>query len=131
MDTRADRDLVAGIKRIAETLPPAPSHMLWINWAPKAPRADMAYSVEDNIYIALYGIWKDAEGEAEASTWAVNRMKELAPISTGIQLADENLGERPARFLADSNLARLDRLRAAHDPSGRFHAYLKNDTGSP
>ena len=124
-------DLVAGIKRIAETLPPAPSHMLWMNWAPKAPRADMAYSVEDNIYVALYGIWKDAEGEAEASTWAVNRMKELAPISTGIQLADENLGERPARFLADSNLARLERLRAAHDPSGRFHAYMTNDTGSP
>ena len=63
-------DLVAGVKRIAETLPPAPSHMLWMNWAPKAPRADMAYSVEDNIYVALYGIWKDAENDAGASTWA-------------------------------------------------------------
>jgi len=58
--------------------------MLWMNWAPKAPRTDMAYSVEDNIYIALYGIWQDTAGEAEASTWAVSRMKELAPISSGI-----------------------------------------------
>ena len=123
-------DLLRGIKRIAETLPPAPSHMLWMNWAPKAPRADMAYSVEDNVYIALYGLWKDAQGEAAASTWAVSRMKELAPISTGIQLADENLGERPARFLADPNLARLDRLRAAHDPSARFHPYITIPSGN-
>jgi hypothetical protein len=48
----------------------------------------------------------------------------LAPLAKGIQLADENLGERPARFMADSNLARLDRLRATHDPTGRFHAYM-------
>ena len=48
----------------------------------------------------------------------------LAPFATGIQLADENLGARPARFMADANLARLDRLRAAHDPAGRFHSYM-------
>jgi hypothetical protein len=116
-------DIIPGIKRIAETLPPAPSHMLWMNWAPKAKRADMAYSVEDNIYIALYGVWKGEQPNAPAATWAVDRMTEMAPLSTGIQLADENLAARPARFLADANLARLDRLRAANDPAGRFHSY--------
>jgi FAD/FMN-containing dehydrogenase len=116
-------ELLPGLKRIAETLPPAPSHMLWMNWAPPPKRPDMAYSMEDDIYIALYGIWKDAQAEAAASTWAVSRMKDLAPLATGVQLADENLGERPARFMADANLARLDRLRAANDPAGRFHPY--------
>jgi FAD/FMN-containing dehydrogenase len=122
-------ELLPGLMRIAETLPPAPSHMLWMNWAPKAARPDMGYSLEDNIYIALYGIWKDAPGEAAASTWAVNRMAEMAPLATGIQLADENLGRRPAPFMADANLARLDRLRAARDPSGRFHPYMNRLSG--
>ena len=122
-------ELLPGLKRIAETLPPAPSHMLWMNWAPKAARPDMAYSLEDNVYIALYGIWKDAHGEAAASTWAVSRMTEMAPLATGIQLADENLGQRAAPFMADANLARLDRLCAAHDPSGRFHPYMDRTSG--
>ena len=122
-------DLLPGLKRIAETLPPAPSHMLWMNWAPKTTRPDMAYSMEDDIYIALYGIWKDKEGDAAASTWAVSRMRELAPLAKGVQLADENLGERPAPFLADANLARLDRLRATHDPAGRFHPYIGRPSG--
>ena len=116
-------DLAPGLRRIAETLPPAPSHMLWMNWAPPAKRTDMAYSLEDDIYIALYGIWKDAQREAAASTWAVNRMAEMAPLAKGVQLADENLGQRPAPFMADANLARLDQVRAQRDPSRRFHDY--------
>jgi FAD/FMN-containing dehydrogenase len=124
MWTHAPYDhLLPGLRRIADTLPPAPSHMLWMNWAPPSTRPDMAFSLEDVIYIALYGIWKDAPGEAAASTWAVDRMLEMAPLAKGVQLADENLGQRAAPFMADANLARLDRLRAAHDPSGRFHDY--------
>jgi hypothetical protein len=45
-------------------------------------------------------------------------------MSVGVQLADENLGKRPARFLSDANMARLDQLRATHDPAGRFHSYM-------
>ena len=50
-------------------------------------------------------------------------MTDLAPHASGIQLADENLGARPARFMAEANLARLDQLRARLDPAGRFHTY--------
>jgi FAD/FMN-containing dehydrogenase len=116
--------LLPGIKRIAETLPPAPSHMMWMNWAPPKTRNDMAYSMEDKVYIALYGIWKDAKRDAGASSWALGHMTDMAPLSSGVQLADENLGERSARFMADANLARLDQVRAAHDPDGRFHHYM-------
>ena len=43
---------------------------------------------------------------------------------TGIQLADENLGLRPARFATDSNMTRLDEIRARYDPDGRFHPWM-------
>lgn len=121
-------DLLAGLHRIAETMPPAPSHMLWMNWQPGATpqpeRPEMAYSVEDDTYIALYGVWADpAEDEANVA-WATERMRELEPFASGIQLADENLGNRTARFLSDAHLRRLEQLRAKYDPDGRFHSWM-------
>ena len=122
-------DLLPGIRRIAETMPPAPSHMLWMNWgqgeAQAGPaRPDMAYSVEDDTYIALYAIWQDAAGDAACVDWATGHMRDMAPLASGIQLADENLGRRPARFVSEEHLARLDRIRAERDPDGRFHPWM-------
>jgi FAD/FMN-containing dehydrogenase len=117
-------ELLPGLRRIAETMPGAPSHMLWMNWGPSPVRPEMAYSVEDDTYIALYGVWRDpAEDEANAA-WATERMREMEPLASGIQLADENLGRRPARFVSEENLARLDEVRAAHDPDGLFHPWM-------
>ena len=48
----------------------------------------------------------------------------MADLASGIQLADENLGERPARFATDEAMARLDRVRAAYDPDGRFYSWM-------
>jgi hypothetical protein len=56
--------------------------------------------------------------------WPVQQMGRLEPLSRGIQLADENLVARPARFLSDENAERLESLRAQHDPEGRFLSYL-------
>ena len=117
-------ELLPGLRRIAETLPGAPSHMLWMNWGPSPPRPEMAYSVEDETYIALYGVWGDpAEDEANAA-WPTERMREMEQLASGIQLADENLGQRPARFAAEANMARLDAVRAAYDPDGLFHPWM-------
>jgi FAD/FMN-containing dehydrogenase len=117
-------ELLPGLRRIAETMPAAPSHMLWMNWGPSPPRPEMAYSVEDDTYIALYGVWQDPSGDAANVAWATERMREMDHLASGIQLADENLGERPARFASDANMARLDELRARHDPEGLFHPWM-------
>jgi len=120
--------LLPGLRQIAETMPEAPSHMLWMNWGPGStpapPRPDMAYSVEDDTYIALYGVWQDAEHDAANIAWATERMREMEALATGIQLADENLALRPARFLSEAHMSRLDELRAIHDPQGRFHPWM-------
>ncbi len=117
-------DLLPGLRRIAQTLPAAPSHMLWMNWAPPETRPDMAYSLDDQTYIALYGVWNQDADAPTASRWAIDNMTAMTSLSTGVQLADENLGARPAKFVADANLARLDALRAEHDPEGRFHPWM-------
>jgi len=119
--------LLPGLRRIAETLPEEPSHMLWMNWHPERSgpaRADMAYSVEDETYIALYGVWRDAADDQANVAWPRDRMRELEPLASGIQLADENLGERPARFVSDAHMARLDDVRRVYDPDGLFHPWM-------
>jgi hypothetical protein len=84
----------------------------------------MAYSVEDDTYIAVYGVWQDPSADEANVAWAADRMREMEHLASGLQLADENLGERPARFMTDEHMARLDRLRAVHDPEGRFHTWM-------
>jgi len=49
----------------------------------------MAYSVEDDIYIALYGGWKEAADDATFESWATERVREIEHLSSGIQLADD------------------------------------------
>ncbi len=125
-------DLLPGLRRIAETLPLAPSHMLWMNWQPGATpqpeRPDMAYSVEDDTYIALYGVWQDPVEDEQNVAWATERMREMQSLASGIQLADENLGNRPARFVGQTQMQRLDELRVKYDPDGRFHSWMGRPT---
>ncbi|MTD52623.1 FAD-binding protein [Amycolatopsis sp. RM579] len=118
-------ELLPGIRKIAETLPPYPSAMMWNHWGGDASsRPPMAFSVEDETYLAVYGVWNDPADDERYATWPEERMREMAHLSTGIQLADENLGRRPARFVSDENLARLDEIRARYDPAGRFHSWM-------
>lgn len=120
-------DLMPGLKSIAATIKDAPTHMLWMNWAPDnagvPERPDMAFSVEDKTYIAAYGVWEDEANDADLAIWATDRMKEMEHLSTGIQLADENLANRTARFLSDENYSRYDQIRAAYDPDMVFQSW--------
>jgi FAD/FMN-containing dehydrogenase len=84
----------------------------------------MAFSLEDETYVALYGVWADAADDERFADWATWRMTELEPLASGIQLADENLGRRPAPFLAPENLERLEAIRARYDPEGRFCSWM-------
>ncbi|MEO1657008.1 MAG: FAD-binding oxidoreductase [Pseudomonadota bacterium] len=122
-------DLLPGLNNIMDTMPPAPSHSLWLNWQPPANRPDMAFSLEAKRYLAVYGEWHRQEDDERYSGWATDCMKKMQVHAIGIQLADENLGNRPAKFMADENLIRLDAIRAKHDPSRLFHEWMGSIDG--
>jgi FAD/FMN-containing dehydrogenase len=96
----------------------------WMLWGPPQPLADMAFSMQDNLYIALYSVWESEAEDAAHQAWVTDHMRELEPLASGIQLADENLGARPFRFLADENFRRLQIIRSKRDPNGMFHSYM-------
>lgn len=87
--------LLPGLERIAETLPAAPSHALWMNWSPPSDRPEMAYSMEDNTFLSLYSVWKDARDDATFATWPVERMRDMEHLASGCQLADAPPGSSP------------------------------------
>jgi FAD/FMN-containing dehydrogenase len=117
-------DLLPGLSKIAATMPPAPSYMAWLNWAPRTSRPDMAFSLEDDFYIALFGAWQHKQDDNRYASWAGDRMREMQHLASGCQLADENLGQRPARFVSAENLLRLDQIRSKRDPDNRFHTFM-------
>ena len=129
MWTRAHIDeLIPHIKQIAESLPPPPAHLLWLNWHPPVRSTDMVFSKEDNIYIALYGSWRSILDTPKYENWATNWMQKMAHLSTGIQLADENLHKRTAQFLSEENLQKLERVRQERDPHRLFNAWHSHPT---
>lgn len=122
--------LLPAVRRIADTQPPHPSHVLWLNWNGPVQRPDMAFSMERRTYLALYcGLGKGTDESAHHS-WATEHMKALEPWSRGIQLADENLARRPWPFVSDAHLARLDRVRTKYDPQGIFHPWMGRVDGA-
>jgi hypothetical protein len=95
MFTSASADeLLSGIRKIIETMPPHPSHFILTGWKPSADRADMAYGLEDEIYLALYTVWQDPADDERCRDWGASNMAAMSRLSTGIALADENLGRR-------------------------------------
>lgn len=117
-------ELLPGIRNILKTMPPHPAHFLWLAWGPSPKRQDMAYSLENEVYLALYAGWEDAADDDKYADWPRSNMAAMAPLANGIQLADENLGARPAKFVTDDNMAKLDRLRGEYDPDGRFYQWM-------
>lgn len=117
-------ELRPSLKAILDDFPPSPSHLVWFPWTLTPTRPPMAYSVEDELYIAVYAAWDSAADDAKYRSWVTERMTAMEPFSTGIQLADENLINRPRRFVTEENLQRLDQVKAAYDPDNLFVSWL-------
>lgn len=117
--------MLPAIREIADNQPPPPSHIFWSHWNSGATkRPDMAFSLEARTYLALYAGMRSLQEESAYANWATNSMRGLEAYSAGVQLGDENIGKRPARFVSDANLGRLDQIRAKYDPEGRFHTWM-------
>jgi len=117
------QDLVPAVADLFDTIPSPASHVFWYAWR-EQELPDAAISVQGPLYLAAFGGWTDPAQDAAMLAWPAEQMRRLEPLSRGIQLADENLVARPARFLSDENGERLEALRALHDPDGVFLSYL-------
>ncbi len=129
MDERQGSELIDPAKQLFRDVPTPESHVFWYPWR-QQQFEDAAISVQGDLYLAAFAGWHDPAQDDHYVAWPTAHMQRMEGISEGIQLADENLRERTARFLSDENAQRLEQLRAEHDPEGRFHSYLTTDEES-
>ncbi len=112
------------LRAMAESQPAPPAHALWMNWNPiSRDRPDMAFSLEAQSYLALYGAIKGETINPADETWATDHLRAMEHHGLGSQLGDENLARRATNFLKPDNLARLTSLTAKYDPNGRFYSF--------
>jgi FAD/FMN-containing dehydrogenase len=117
-------EVVPAMAELLDSIPSAASHVFWYAWR-EQELPEAAISIQGTLYVAAVAGWTDPAETADMLAWPQGQMERLAPLSRGIQLADENLRHRPARFLSDENAAHLEALRARYDPDGRFLSYLR------
>ena len=103
------------------------SFAIWYGWAPPRDRPDMAFSVEANVYLAAYAIYTDPADDERYRTWVHTRMGAIAAHGRGVYIGDTDFTRRQDQFVSDESFARLNEIRAARDPQGRFVNYLSAD----
>jgi FAD/FMN-containing dehydrogenase len=118
-------EIVPLVRDMVESMPTPRSHIFWCFNGPRPDFTGMALSAWGDTYFASYPIWRDPAQDAEMQAWAVASMRALAPIANGeAQMNDENMEAHPQHYLAPDVAARLEELRARHDPERRFLSYL-------
>jgi hypothetical protein len=111
------------VRPMFETLPTPESFCIWYGWNPQRPLPDMAFSMEANVYLAAYAIWRDEADDQRVQSWVTDRFRALEPVTKGVYLGDADLLRRPGKFMADANFARLESIRNTYDPQRMFPGY--------
>ena len=116
---------------IYRTLPTPETFVIWYGWAPRRPLPDMAFSMEANVYIGAYTIWRDPAQDASMMQWVTDCFRALEPVSKGSYLGDADQLRRPSPFMGDANFDKLESLRRVYDPDGRFPGFLTKPGATP
>ncbi|MBX6765047.1 MAG: hypothetical protein IRY88_15425 [Rubrobacteraceae bacterium] len=128
----ADPDeAVPALRELFATIPNEKSFVLWFSMAPRRETPDMALSLQTDVYLAVYTVWEDEADDKYYQHWLTSQMRRIEPITEGLFLADADLVSRPARFMAEDNWHRLQKLRTRYDPDGLFCSYLTADDVPP
>ena len=105
-------------------LPSKETFVLWFSMAPLRPLPDMAFSMQTEVYMSIYCLWKESEDDNKCSQWVKEQIEKIEPVTAGQYLGDSDLTVHQRQFLSPENYAKLERIRAKYDPNGRFHSYL-------
>lgn len=123
-DTPTEK-LVPRLRKVFLELPTPHTHTFWFAWGPCKPfPKDMALSMQGPIYVGTYTLWTDPAQDELMEAWPPTRMKELADLSLGGQMNDENMLHHPQRYYTDEAWAKYEALKKKHDPEGRFEGFL-------
>ncbi|MEV6306581.1 FAD-binding oxidoreductase [Actinoplanes sp. NPDC051861] len=112
-------------------LPTVRSFAIWFSMAPLRELPDMAFSLQSEIYCAVYLVYEDPADDVRLRSWLTDRMAALQPITAGQYLGDSDFTARPVKFMGEAQYRRLEEIREARDPERLFVGYLTGDGQPP
>ncbi|HEY3902718.1 MAG TPA: FAD-binding oxidoreductase [Streptosporangiaceae bacterium] len=122
--TRAGAPVITPlIQRAADTMPNPECQVFWYWWGRDRRPPYAAWSSQAPWYFAVYGIGSDPDLDCAHDRWVAQSIGAVAHLSAGTQFADANLAGRFDSPLRPTQLEKMIRLRARHDPAGVFSAF--------
>ncbi|MCX4765143.1 FAD-binding oxidoreductase [Streptomyces sp. NBC_01275] len=117
-------EILAAARPLLDSLPGAPSHVLWMLWGGFPERADACWSSQAKLYLSPNAGWTDPAEDLVHEQWAHGELAAIQHLSKGLQFSDNNLADRPDHGLRPEHATRLEEIRAVYDPDGLFHTYM-------
>jgi hypothetical protein len=122
--------MVPPFNELCLDVPSGAAYGFWYPWG-EQEIPDSALSITGKNYLAGFSSWLPGDDEEPHRRWLVDHVRRLDPLSKGIQLADENLLDRPARYMTEAADERLEATRARYDPDGLFYSYFYGEKEAP
>ncbi|MFD3583529.1 FAD-binding oxidoreductase [Streptomyces sp. NPDC058683] len=126
--TGTAEEVVPAIRKAFTEHPTRGTFTIWFSMAPLRQLADMAFSLQSEIYCASYVVHDGPGRDAELRGWLDGAMAAMEPVTAGQYLGDSDFTVRQLRFMGDEQWRRLNEIRAARDPKGVFAGYLSAGT---
>ncbi|MDZ7879943.1 MAG: FAD-binding protein [Saprospiraceae bacterium] len=121
-------------EEVSKTIAPAFTHLpnpkaftLWYSMAPLRPLPDMAFSLQTDIYLATYVVWKDEKDDELNKNWVKNTMHHIEPVTAGQYTGDSDFQVHQRKFVSDTNWEKLKAIQKVRDPNNIFVGYLTSD----
>lgn len=120
-------EIIDRIRPLFTELPSEKAFTIWMSNLPTRGLQDMAFSLQTGAYVATYLVYDEPAHEDAHRAWLDVAFVNAQPVTAGQYLGDSDFTRRQLKFMADENFARLQRIIADRDPSGRFVRYLAKD----
>ena len=117
-------ELLPGSTGSSDTLPPHPAHFLWLAWGPSPTRQDMAYSLEDEVYLALYAGWKNAGDDGKYPTGRALDGRDGPARVVGHPARRRKPRRAPGEVRHRRQHGQAGQDRAEYDPDNRFYPWM-------
>ncbi len=117
-------EVSAAIETSFYNLPTTKTFTLWFSMAPLRPLPDMAFSMQSEIYMAMYTIWEDEMDDEKCNQWVTDQMRKIQSVTAGQYLGDSDLQVHERKFMSSEHYEKLEKIRSKYDSQGRFHSYL-------
>jgi len=126
LDGSAD-EVVELARPLNDSIPAGMSFVLWMVWGGYPRRDNACWSSQSRVYLSPNAGWSDEAEDLARETWVNESLRAIQHASRGIQFSDNNVADRFDHGIVPENAERLERNRAAYDPNGRFHTYMRPD----